>query len=56
MDETKQETPEPAWISSQNIVESHEEIILIILRFSTIERFLVSEVGSHLVCTTELWN
>ena len=45
MDETKQETPEQAWISSQHRVESHEDIILRIPRFSTIERFLESGGG-----------
>ena len=27
MDESNQETPEPAWISSQNRTEAHEDII-----------------------------
>ena len=28
MDDSKQETPEPAWISSQNRIAAHEDIIL----------------------------
>ena len=40
---SKQDSQELAWISSQNRVELHEDIILRSPRFSTIERFLVSE-------------
>ena len=52
MDEFKQDTPEPAWISTRNRIESHEDIILS-PRFSTIERFLVCEREVLLTCITE---
>ena len=42
MDETKQDSQEVAWISSQNRVELHEDIILKSPSFSTVIRLLVS--------------
>ena len=41
MDESKIDTQEPAWISSRNRIEAHEDIILRSPKFSPIERFLV---------------
>ena len=45
MDEFKQDTLEPEWITSRNRIEAHEDIILRNPRFSTIERFLISGGG-----------
>ena len=45
MDEFKQDTPEPEWITSRNRIEAHEDIILRNPRFSTIERFLICGGG-----------
>ena len=46
MDESKIDTQQPAWISSRNRIEAHEDISFRNPRFSTIERFLVCGGGA----------
>ena len=46
MDESKIDTQEPAWISSRNRIEAHEDITLRSPKFSPNERFLVCGGGA----------